>query len=84
MDIKIGVGTLGLDVAVEGVGSLFGLSGGFRWNLVVSACDSVIGNGGGMVKGIGGSLSRPKHGTHEKVIPLEGVVLPDDLAVDVR
>jgi len=84
MDIKIGVGTLGLDVAVEGVGSLFGFSGGFRGSLAISAYDSVVGNGGGMVKGIGGSLSRPEQRTHEEVVPLEGVVLPDDLAVDVR
>jgi hypothetical protein len=85
MDIKVGVGTLGLDVTVEGVGSLLGFSGGgFRGGLAISAYDSVVGNGGGVVKGIGGSLSRPKQRAHEEVVPPEGVVLLDNLAVDVR
>ena len=83
MDIKVGVGSLGLDITVEGVGSLLGFSGRFRGSLAISAYDSVVGNGGSMVKGIGGSLSRPEQGTHEEMVPPEGVVLPDDLAVDV-
>ena len=84
MQIKVGVGSLGFDVTVESVGSLLGFSGGFRGSLAISAYDSVVGNGGSMVKGIGGCLSRPEQRTHEEVVPLEGVVLPDDLAVDVR
>jgi len=83
MDIKVGVGSLGLDITVEGVGSLLGFSGGFRGSLAISAYDSVVRNGGSMVKGIGGCLSRPEQGTHKEVVPPEGVVLPDYLAVDV-
>jgi hypothetical protein len=81
VDVGVRVGTLGLDISVGS--PLFGGSSSRGRNGIGSTLDSVVGNSVESVGSIGRSLSRPKHGTEEEVVPLEGVVLLDDLAVDV-
>lgn len=81
VEIEVGVGTLGLDVTIDVLGSLLGLSFG-RSSL--SAMDSVVGDVVDVVLSIGRCLSGPEERTEEEVPPSESVVFSDDLAVNVR
>lgn len=46
--------------------------------------DSVVGDKVESLASVGRCLSRPKHRTEEEVVESEGVILSNDLAVDVR
>jgi hypothetical protein len=82
VEVKVGIGAFGLDVAIGIVGSLFGLGSGGLGHFITTS-DSIIRHIVDMVKSIGRSLSRPKYRAEEEVVPSKGVVFPDHLAIDV-